>query len=188
MWCCLMLMVRVRIVVEYESCWNNGNRLSRLLVTDAPEARRVCSKPYPLRTGGKKRDAFHFEINTFPDKCHNLNELPPAGTHSPMSPWCPNSRRSYLTGQIQAPSLWQWHYRCTEGRTLVKAGGTDGTAASCLVPVQYAPPSWKRVWSCAHQPDPPGESQSHKPIEKLILILLNMPQSLARLVFHDQNS
>lgn len=55
------------------------------------------------------------KINTFPDKCHNLNELPPVSTNSPMSPWCPNSRRSYLTGQIQAPSLWEWHYRCTEG-------------------------------------------------------------------------
>lgn len=36
-----------------------------LLVVDAPEARRVCSKRYPLRTGGKKREAFHFKVITF---------------------------------------------------------------------------------------------------------------------------
>lgn len=125
------------------------------------------------------------KINTFPDKCHNLNELQRTHLCRPDAP-------------IPGGHIWQDKSKLrasgsdTTGAQrvlkLVKAGGTDGTAASCLVPVQYAPPSWKRVWSCAHQPDPPGESQSHKPIEKLILILLNTPQSLTRLVFHDQNS
>lgn len=104
----LMLMMKVRIDVELSVLLAQSLRLFRLLVIDAPEARRVCSKRYPLRTGGKKRDAFTSKSTHFPDKCHNLNELPPLWMHSPMSPWCPDSRRSYLTGQIQGPSLWQW--------------------------------------------------------------------------------
>lgn len=49
-------------------------RLLCLLVVHAPEARRVCSKRDPLRTGGKKREAFHFKVTTFPPKMSQLQQ------------------------------------------------------------------------------------------------------------------
>ncbi len=59
---------------------------------------------------------------------------------------------------IQASCCWKWYYRCTitsgpaaEGGP----GGFDGTAASCGVPVQHAPPPFRgRVCSPVW---PPGE-------------------------------
>lgn len=48
-----------------------------LLVLDAPEPRRVWSKRYPLRTGGKKRGAFHFKVTTSSRQLSQIKRPPP---------------------------------------------------------------------------------------------------------------
>lgn len=70
----------------------------------------------------RKEKRFTSKSPHFPDECRNLNNHPPVWTHSPMSPRCSDSRGSYSTGQIQGPSLWEWHFRGTEGPD---AGGLE---------------------------------------------------------------
>lgn len=158
-----------------------------LLVVDAPEARRVCSKRYPLRTGGKKREAFHFKVITFSRlmsqlkrssaSVNNLTYVAQILRFQEVIFDRTNPRSEPLGVTLQGYG-WSW---CGWGLEVLM-GPLHRASSQCNTLLPPKEGECDHVFISLTPGREPNPSYSHKPTEKL-KTPRNKPESASRLVF-----